>query len=309
MSSLQTHVKRRKDNGKNTIRETFGDRIFLTVTYIVLTVVLIAVLYPLIYILSSSLSSPAAVSSGKVWLWPVDFTLDGYKAVLGNDQVISGYANSLFYTVCGTLISVTLTIMIAYPLSKKTFIGRSPLIMFITFTMLFSGGLIPTYLVVKSMGLIDTRWALLIPNAVWVWQVIIARTFFQNSIPEELSEAAEIDGCSDIRFIFSVMLPLAKPIVAVLSLMYAVGQWNAYFDALIYLKSQSLYPLQLILRSILILNNGSGTIDAAEMVRQQQMAELMKFALIVVASLPVLVIYPFVQRYFVQGMLIGSVKG
>ena len=195
------------------------------------------------------------------------------------------------------------------PAVEKSFFGRTPLMVFITFTMLFSGGLIPTYLVVKSMGMIDTRWALLIPNAVWVWQVIIARTFFQTSIPDELSEAADIDGCSDIRYIFSVVLPLAKPIIAVLSLMYAVGQWNAYFDALICLKSQSLYPLQLILRSILILGSGTGNMDAGEMVKQQQMAELMKYSLIVVASLPVLVIYPFVQRYFVQGMLIGSVKG
>ncbi|WP_339293900.1 carbohydrate ABC transporter permease [Paenibacillus sp. FSL W7-1279] len=291
------------------IKESLGDRIFLTVTYILLTLVLIAVLYPLIYIVSSSLSSPSAVSAGKVWLWPVDVSFAGYEAVFRNGQVLTGYANSLFYTVAGTFISVSLTIMVAYPLSKKSFFGRTPLMVFITFTMLFSGGLIPTYLVVKSMGMIDTRWALLIPNAVWVWQVIIARTFFQTSIPDELSEAADIDGCSDIRYVFSVVLPLAKPIIAVLSLMYAVGQWNAYFDALIYLKSQSLYPLQLILRSILILGSGTGNMDAGEMVKQQQMAELMKYSLIVVASLPVLVIYPFVQRYFVQGMLIGSVKG
>ncbi|MBX4148486.1 carbohydrate ABC transporter permease [Paenibacillus lautus] len=291
------------------IKESLGDRIFLTATYILLTLVLIAVLYPLIYIVSSSLSSPSAVSAGKVWLWPVDVSFAGYEAVFRNGQVLTGYANSLFYTVAGTFISVSLTIMVAYPLSKKSFFGRTPLMVFITFTMLFSGGLIPTYLVVKSMGMIDTRWALLIPNAVWVWQVIIARTFFQTSIPDELSEAADIDGCSDIRYIFSVVLPLAKPIIAVLSLMYAVGQWNAYFDALIYLKSQSLYPLQLILRSILILGSGTGNMDAGEMVKQQQMAELMKYSLIVVASLPVLVIYPFVQRYFVQGMLIGSVKG
>ncbi|MGG1879028.1 carbohydrate ABC transporter permease [Paenibacillus cisolokensis] len=306
MKTWQTHSGSRQ---RTRIKESLGDRIFLTVTYIMLTLVLIAVLYPLIYIVSSSLSSPSAVSAGKVWLWPVDMTLAGYEAVFRNGQVLTGYANSLFYTVAGTLISVSLTIMVAYPLSKKSFFGRTPLMIFITFTMLFSGGLIPTYLVVKSMGLIDTRWALLIPNAVWVWQVIIARTFFQTSIPDELSEAVDIDGCSDIRYIFSVVLPLAKPIIAVLSLMYAVGQWNAYFDALIYLKSQSLYPLQLILRSILILGSGTSNIDAGEMVRQQQMAELMKYSLIVVASLPVLVIYPFVQRYFVQGMLIGSVKG
>ncbi|KAA8783582.1 carbohydrate ABC transporter permease [Paenibacillus amylolyticus] len=308
MSNLQSQAGRSRAKKNPVIRESLGDRLFITAIYIILSLVLVAVLYPLIYIVSSSLSSPSAVSSGKVWLWPVDLSFEGYKAVMRNEQVLMGYANSLFYTICGTFISVALTIMIAYPLSKKTFVGRSTLMIFITFTMLFAGGLIPTYLVVKSLGLIDTRWALLIPNAIWVWQVIIARTFFQNSIPDELSEAADIDGCSDIRFIFSVILPLAKPIVAVLSLMYAVGQWNAYFDALIYLKSQSLYPLQLILRSILILGS-SGNMDASEMIKQQQMAELMKYSLIVMASLPVLIIYPFVQRYFVQGMLIGSVKG
>ena len=308
MSNFHSQASRSGAHRSAAIQESFGDRLFITAIYIILSLVLVAVLYPLIYIVSSSLSSPAAVSSGKVWLWPVDLSFEGYKAVLRNDQVLMGYANSLFYTACGTFISVAMTIMIAYPLSKKTFVGRSTLMIFITFTMLFAGGLIPTYLVVKSLGLIDTRWALLIPNAIWVWQVIIARTFFQNSIPDELSEAADIDGCSDIRFIFSVILPLAKPIVAVLALMYAVGQWNAYFDALIYLKSQSLYPLQLILRSILILGS-SGNMDASEMIKQQQMAELMKYSLIVMASLPVLIIYPFVQRYFVQGMLIGSVKG
>ncbi|MDQ6418126.1 carbohydrate ABC transporter permease [Paenibacillus sp. LHD-117] len=291
------------------IRESLGDRIFLGLTYLFLITILLVVLYPLVYIASSSFSSPEAVSAGKVWLWPVDITLDGYKTVFQNDQVLLGYANSLFYMVCGTLISVALTIMVAYPMSKKTFYGRSPVMIFITFTMLFSGGLIPTYLIVKSLGMIDTRWALLIPNAIWVWQVIIARTFFQTSIPEELGEAAEIDGCSDWRFIFSVVIPLAKPIIAVLALMYAVGQWNAYFDALIYLKTQAIYPLQLVLRSILILGNAAGTVDASEMVRRQQLAELMKYSLIVVASLPVLIIYPFVQRFFVQGMLIGSVKG
>lgn len=294
---------------RHTIRESFGDRVFLTCNFIVLSIVLLLVLYPLVYIVSSSFSSPTAVSSGKVWLWPVDISFKGYEAVFHNPQIISGYANSLFYTVAGTLISVSLTIMIAYPLSRRTFFGRKGLMIFITFTMLFTGGLIPTYMVVKAAGLIDTRWALLLPNAIWVWQVIIARTFFQSSIPDELAEASDMDGCSDLRFIYSIVLPLSKPIVAVLSLMYAVGQWNAYFDALIYLKTQELYPLQLILRSILILNNATGTMGAAEMVDRQQMIDLMKYSLIVVASLPVLIIYPFVQRYFVQGMLIGSVKG
>ena len=229
---------------------------------------------------------------------------------LGNPQILLGYRNSLFYAVAGSLISVTLTVMLAYPLSRPSFWGRGAIMLFLIFTLLFSGGLIPTYLVVQKLGMLDTRWAMLIPNAIAVWQVIIARTFFQSTIPEELVEASALDGCSDLRFLWSVVLPLSKPILAVLVLMYAVSQWNAYFDALIYLKSPELYPLQLVLRSILILNTTtSGTMEASDMIERRQLADLLKYSLIVVASLPVLLIYPFVQRYFVKGMLIGSVKG
>jgi len=292
------------------IKESVGDKAFLITIYIVLTLVVIAVLYPLIFIISSSISSPAAVTSGRVWLWPVDISFKGFKVLLNTPEIITGYGNSIFYTAAGTLISITLTVMVAYPLSRKGLFGRNMLMMIITFTMIFNGGLIPTYLVVKEMNLIDTRWALLIPNAIWVWQVIIARSFFQSSIPEELLEASEIDGCSDMRFIWSVVLPLSKPILAVLVLMYAVGQWNAYFDALIYLKSADLFPLQLVLRSIIIQNNSAGgAMDVGKLVEKQQLSELLKYSLIVIATLPVLVIYPFVQRYFVQGMLVGSVKG
>lgn len=293
----------------NKIKESFTDRLFLTCVYIFLTLILIVVLYPLIYIVSASISSPAAVTSGKVWLWPVDLSFKGYEIIFGNSQIVTGYLNSLIYTIFGTLISVTLTVLIAYPLSRKTFFGRNLLMVFIVFTMLFYGGLIPTYLVVKALGMVDTRWALLIPNAIAVWQVIIARTFFQTSIPDELVEASEMDGCSDLRFLWSVVLPLAKPIIAVLFLMYAVGQWNAYFDALIYLKNPDLHPLQLVLRNIIILNTSTGGMEASEMLERQQLADLMKYALIVVASLPVMLIYPFVQRHFVKGMMIGSVKG
>ncbi|MBY3624438.1 carbohydrate ABC transporter permease [Acinetobacter sp. CUI P1] len=292
------------------IKESVGDKAFLITIYVVLTLVVIAVLYPLIFIISSSISSPAAVTSGRVWLWPVDVSFKGFKVLLNTPEIITGYGNSIFYTAAGTLISITLTVMVAYPLSRKGLFGRNMLMMIITFTMIFNGGLIPTYLVVKEMNLIDTRWALLIPNAIWVWQVIIARSFFQSSIPEELLEASEIDGCSDMRFIWSVVLPLSKPILAVLVLMYAVGQWNAYFDALIYLKSADLFPLQLVLRSIIIQNNSAGgAMDVGKLVEKQQLSELLKYSLIVIATLPVLVIYPFVQRYFVQGMLVGSVKG
>jgi putative aldouronate transport system permease protein len=294
---------------RQTVRESVGDRFFLGLVYLFLAVVLIITLYPLIFIVSSSFSSPEAVSGGRVWLWPVQATLVGYKQALQNSMIVTGYMNSLIYTAVGTLISVSLTTMLAFPLSRKTFFGRQGLMVFIVFTMLFSGGLIPSYLVVKAVGLIDTRWALLLPNAIWVWQVIIARTFFQTSIPDELAEASEMDGCSDMRFIFSVVIPLSKPIVAVLALMYAVGQWNAYFDALIYLKTDSLFPLQLFLRSILIQNANSVSIDAASIADKNQMLSLMKYSIIVLSSLPVLIIYPFVQRYFVQGMLIGSVKG
>lgn len=289
------------------MRESFGDRLFLAGVSVFLSVVLIIVFYPLIYIASSSISDPLAVSSGRVWLWPVHLSFLGYQVALHTQQVLTGYLNSLFYTGVGTLISVTLTVILAYPLSRKTFWGRNALMIFITFTMLFSGGLIPTYLVVKGLGLINTRWALLLPQAIWVWQVIIARTFFQTSIPDELVEASEIDGCGDLRFLWSVVLPLSKPIIAVLCLMYAVGQWNAYFDALIYLKNQALFPLQLALRNILILN--TDTMDATEWLKQQQLAQLMKYSLIMVASLPVMILYPFVQRFFVKGILIGSIKG
>ncbi|QJD86599.1 carbohydrate ABC transporter permease [Cohnella herbarum] len=292
------------------IKDSAGDRIFLIGIYVVLCVILIAVCYPLIYVLSSSISSPAAVTSGRVWLWPVDISFKGFKALLNTPQVMTGYGNSIFYTAFGTIISVALTIMISYPLSRKSFFGRNVLMIMITFTLIFSGGLIPTYMVVKELGLIDSRLALLIPNAIWVWQVIIARSFFQSSIPDELFEASEIDGCSDIRFLRSIVIPLSMPIIAVLVLMYAVGQWNAYFDALIYLKSADLFPLQLILRSIIIQNNSAGgMMDAMKMVERQQLAELLKYSLIVIATLPVLIIYPFVQRYFVQGMMVGSVKG
>jgi putative aldouronate transport system permease protein len=292
------------------IRESVGDRIFLGFIYFFLAFVLLIVLYPLIYVVSSSFSSPAAVSSGRVWLWPVDFSLKGYQVAFSNPQIVTGYVNSLYYTLFGTIISVTLTVMVAYPLSRRTLFGRDAIMIFIVFTMIFYGGLIPTYLVVKNLGMIDTRWALLIPQAIAAWQVIIARTFFQVNIPEELAEAAELDGCSDLRFLWSVVLPLSKPILAVLVLMYAVGQWNAYFDALLYLKSASLHPLQLVLRGILILNTTtSGSMEASVMAERQQMADLLKYSLIVVGSLPVLLIYPFAQRYFVKGMLIGSVKG
>jgi putative aldouronate transport system permease protein len=292
------------------IKEPAGDRMFVFCIYLLLAVFLLVVLLPLAYIVASSFSSPAAVSAGRVLFWPVDFTLRGYQVALGDPTIIRGYANSLFYTVAGTLISLTLTIAIAYPLSRKDLFGRNVLMTIILFTMLFSGGLIPTYLVVQHAHMLDTRWALLIPQAIGVWQVIIARTYFRSAIPDELSEAAQLDGCSDLRFLWSVVIPLAKPMLAVVGLMYAIMQWNSYFDALLYLKSTDLYPLQLVLRNILILNTtAGGSMDAGLMLERQQLADLLKYSLIVVSSVPVLLIYPFVARYFTKGIMIGAVKG
>ncbi|MBD0384056.1 carbohydrate ABC transporter permease [Paenibacillus sedimenti] len=294
---------------KRAIKESPGDLLLMTVIYICLTFILLAVLYPLVYIVSASFSSPFAVVSGKVWLFPVDFTLLGYETVFKNSSVLVGYANSFFYAIVGTLVAVTVTIMMAYPLSRKSFYGRNGLMFLLTFTMLFSGGLIPTYLVVKSLHLIDTRWALIIPPALGVFQIIIARTFFQNNIPDELAEAAEIDGISDLGFLARIVLPLSKPIIAVLVLIFAVGQWNAYFDALLYIKNKDLYPLQLVLRNILLLNTTENPTNISESLQRQGVAELMKYSLIIVSSLPVLILYPFVQKHFVQGILIGSLKG
>ncbi|MFC5830651.1 carbohydrate ABC transporter permease [Nonomuraea insulae] len=291
------------------VKNTGIDRVFMFAVYALLLTFLAVVLLPLIYILSSSFSSPNAVSSGRVWLWPVDFTIRGYEVVLSDPQILGGFANSLFYTVLGTLVSVTLTIAIAYPLSRKGFYGRGVITSFIVYTMLFAGGIIPTYLVVQSLGLLDTRWAMILPQAIGVWQVIIARAYLRNSIPDSLYEAAELDGAGDLRILWSVVLPLAKPMIAVIALMYAIMQWNSYFDALLYLKSDDLYPLQLVLRNILVLNSPGNGMDAAAGIERRHLADLLKYSLIVVSTAPVLLIYPFVARHFTKGALIGAVKG
>jgi putative aldouronate transport system permease protein len=294
-----------------TIKESPGDRLFLCGIYVFLGAIMLIVFYPLLYIVSASFSAPQAVIEGRVWLFPVEPTLLGYKTVFQHHQVITGYLNSAFYTFFGTLINVILTIMLAYPLSKRNFYGRNLIMIVLVVTMLFEGGLIPYYLTIKNLGILDTRWAMLLPQAMAVWQVIIARTFFQMTIPDELTEAAELDGCSNIGFIWRVVLPLSKPIIAVLVLMYSVHHWNSYFDALIFLRSAELFPLQIILRNILILNSvdTAAMKDASEMLARQGLKDLLKFSLIVVASAPILLIYPFVQKHFVKGIMIGSLKG
>jgi multiple sugar transport system permease protein/putative aldouronate transport system permease protein len=293
------------------IKDTRGDRVFVAINYVVLSVYLVVVLYPLVYIVSASFSSPAAVTSGLVRLWPVEPTAIAYETVFKDPAIVRGFLNSVFYAVAGTTVNVVLTLLAAYPLSRPDLRGRGAIMFFFFFTTLFSGGLIPTYLVVRDLGLLNTRWALILPAALSVWNVIITRTYFQSTIPGELLDAARIDGASDFRFLRDVVLPLSGPIVAVNALFYAVGHWNAYFDALIYLNDESLYPLQLVLRQILVQNQTNLTMtgDIQSMLARENLADLLKYALIVVSTLPLLLVYPFVQKHFVKGALIGSLKG
>ncbi|MBM7566036.1 carbohydrate ABC transporter permease [Paenibacillus sacheonensis] len=294
-----------------TIREPFGDRMLLVFIYALLGLLTLTVLYPLLYILSSSLSSPSAVVSGQVWLYPVEFSLKAYQSIFKSSQLMMGFYNSVIYTVVGTLINVLFTVLMAFPLSQRGMPGRKYIMILMMVTLFFSGGLIPTYLLVKNLHMLDTRWALWLPGAFSIFQVIIARTFFMSSIPLELQEASQIDGCRDTRYLWSIVLPLSKPILAVMTLMYAVGHWNAYFDALIYLRSEHLFPLQYVLRNMLILNAADPEMlaNTAQSLRDQGFEQVLKYALIVVACIPVLVMYPFVQKHFVKGVMIGSLKG
>ncbi len=295
----------------NRVNESYVDRIFLMSNTTLLVVVTIIILLPLIFIVAASFSSAEAVIAGRVTLWPVDFSLLGYETIFEHKKVWNGFANSLFYTFFGTIFNVAMTIIAAYPLSRQDLIGRRVITFAFIFTMLFSGGLIPTYMVVRELGLLNTRWAMILPTGIGPFNLLITITFFRTTIPPELIEAARIDGASDFRTFRSVILPLARPIIAVLTLFYAVNtHWNTYFQALIYLKDQDLFPLQIVLREILIQNSidASMLIDVEDLVAREGLRDLLKFSLIVVASVPVMIIYPFVQRHFVKGMMIGSVK-
>lgn len=297
-------------NLETKIRDTGLDLVFVIFLYLFLSFILVTLLYPLIFVLSASISDPSALMAGKVLLFPVGFTLQAYQAVLDYDQIWVGFANSLFYTVAGTVVNLAVTILAGYALSRKDLVGRNFFMFLFAFTMLFSGGIVPTYLVVNQLGLINTRWALIIPQALSVWNLLITVTYFRTSIPPELLEAAQLDGCSDFQYLARVVLPLSTPIIAVLTLFYAVGHWNEYFSALLYLNKQELYPLQIMLRNILVQNQIDFTmIDISAFAARQAMRELLKYALIVVASVPVLLIYPFAQRYFIKGIMIGAIKG
>ena len=288
-----------------------GDKIFIILIYILLAAIMLVVFRPLVYIVSASFSDPQAVISNEVWFLPVRPTLRGYQAVFKNRNILTGFANSFYYMIVGTLVNIVMTVMCAYPLSRKEFTARNKVAMIFVFTMYFSGGLIPTYMLVNSLGLVNTRWSMIIPSAMSTYNMIICRTYFVNSIPDELYEAGQLDGCTPFKYLLRVVVPLSKPILAVLVLYYGVTKWNSYFDAMIYLKSQTMVPLQIVLRDILILNQVDYTMisDASAIAAQRGLTDLLKYSTIVVASLPVLCIYPFVQKYFVKGVMIGAVKG
>lgn len=295
----------------NKIKESLDNKIFDIVVTVSLVIIGLIALYPLLFVLVASISDPVEVNSGNVWLFPKGIQFDGYLQVFKNQWIWVGYRNSMIYTVVGTFLNVLVTVMAGYALSRKDLYGRTFFNWFIAIPMWFGGGLIPTYMVVKNLHLLNTPWILIIMGLVSSFNLIICRTFIM-SLPYELQEAARIDGCSDFRILWDIIVPLSKPILAVLALYYAIGHWNDYFNAMIYLNNKNYQTLQVFLREILLLNQNIDltTIeDPAVVAMKLQMAQVMKYSLIVVASLPPLIMYPFVQKFFVKGVMIGSVKG
>lgn len=300
-----------KKKNNAALRTSRGDRVFNVIVIAIVTLLTLIVLLPMLNIVACSFSAPSAVSAGRVLLWPVDFTLDNYDLVFSYEKVWIGYRNTIFYTVAGTLINVVMTMFCAYPLSVKSFSGRTFLNKMFMFTMIFSGGMIANYILIRDLRLMNTIWAVLLPGAINVYNVMITRTYIETSIPRDLEESARIDGCNYFMYFVKFVLPLAKPIIAVIAMYYAVAHWNSYFNAFLYLANDKLYPLQLFLREILIYAQmDTSSLDDPELIAAMQgLADAMKYVVIVVSTLPLMCIYPFVQKYFVKGVMIGAVKG
>ncbi len=286
------------------------DKVFRFFLYLISGLILLIVLYPLYFVVIASFSDPSAVASGQVWLVPKGLTLDGYKELFRHNEIWTGYANTILYTIVGTFIGVAVNIFAAYALSKKDLVGRKVLMWLFVFTMFFNGGLVPTFITIKDFGLYNTFWVMVLPFSVSVYNIIVARTFFENTIPAELNDAAKIDGCGNIYYFFKIVLPLSKAILAVIALWTAVGMWNSYFNALVYLKDSWRYPLQLALRNILITNNLQMSFGSGEAMQiALRLSNLMRYSVIIVSTLPIMCVYPFAQKYFNQGVMIGAVKG
>ena len=301
-NQLETKIHMKKLN---------SDTFFYIFNNIFLLFALLVVAIPLLHVISASFSDARAVSAGNVFLLPVDFSLKGYTEVFKQSKVLVGYGNTIFYTVLGTCINLVFTVMAAYPLSRKNLPFRKIFIMLFTFTMIFSGGMIPTYMLMNNLGLLNSRLVMMLPNAINIFNLTIAKNLLENNVPEELFEAAQIDGCNYFKFIKNIVLPLSKPILAVLALYYAVVHWNAYFDAFLYITDPDKLPLSMALRDILIMNTvtAESMMDAKEMLAKQGMADLLKYSLIVVSSVPLVAAYPFISKHFAKGTLTGAVKG
>ena len=292
------------------VKRSRADQIFMFFLYLITGILTVVALYPMYFIIIASISNPSEVAAGNVVLFPVQPTLQAYQKLIDYESIWVGYRNTIIYTVLGTAMILAVNLPAAYALSRKDLVGRRLINLFFIFPMYFGGGLIPTYMVVRDFGLVDNFWVMIIPFSVITYYIIVARTFFSNSLPDGIWEAAQVDGCGNLRFFFSFVLPLSKAIIAVIALWAAVGIWNQYMTALIYLRNADLQPLQIILRSILINNQNMASMMTGSAAQEaQQLAELIKYAVIVISSLPVMMIYPFVQKYFNQGVMIGAVKG
>lgn len=296
------------------IRQSGADRLYDAIVMLCILLLLLLILYPLWFVIIASFSNSSEVMKGNVIFWVKDFSVEAYEKVLSDPKILSGYRNTIIYTVVGTLINLAGTIAIAYPLSRRDFVGRKTISVILTFTMFFSGGLIPTYLVYKQIGLINSPWVMMLPGMVNVYNMIVMRSFFE-SLPYEMHEAAFIDGCGNIQILVSIVLPLSLPIVAVMLIFYGVSHWNEYFNALVFISDQELKPLQLILRDILITSTArvssmmsGGAANSGEMDRIRT-AESIKYAVAIVSTLPVLCLYPFLQKHFSKGVMIGAIKG
>ncbi len=297
---------------KQKIRGINADRVFYGVNGLLGALFILVTLYPLIFVVSASFSSGEALMRGEVWLLPKGVNLDAYRTIFKMPEILRGFVNSLFYTALGTAVNVVFTVLAAYPLSRKDLYGRPVLMFLFAFTMMFSGGLIPTYLLVRDLKLLNSVWALILPGALSVWNMTITMNFFRGNLPDEMLEATQIDGCSDVQFLWRFAVPLSKSILAVIALFYAVGHWNSYFSALIYLTDARKYPLQLVLRDILINNQldiSSSQMDVQTMLRKEYLQDLLKYAIIVVSTVPMMILYPFVQKYLVKGVMLGSLRG
>lgn len=292
------------------MKESLTDKLFYIVGFLFLGLFTLAIIVPIVYVLIASFMDPTVLQNKGISLNLTAWTLTAYKRVFENRMIWVGFRNSLVYSVSFTVISVVVTILAAYPMSKKDLVGKKIFNTFFVITMFFGGGLVPTYLLISNMGMLDTPWAIILPNAFNVWNMILSRTYYQ-SIPTELREASEVDGASELVHFFKILLPVCKPIIAVLALYQFVGMWNSYFDPMIYLNNADMQPLQLVLRSILIQNTPEpGMIaDIASMAEMSKLAELLKYSTIVVSSLPLLIMYPYFQKYFEKGVMLGSVKG